>query len=340
MASCTPNSAASACLQHITRATGERQDLPSIFRVVLASLEENLPIDFGCILLHDPTAHSLTVDVIGIAGSGFADMLGLTEQVNVPIDANGLSRCVAGGAGLRTRRSAGALPISAEAGGGAPAGAAVGGHHALDRRENQIFGVLVCARGAIPKPLAAAKGASFLKQLRRARRPGRVIRRGYTAPCNRRTTTLRLRSTHRDCNRSGCGALGQRWQAASRHDINNAISPISLYTESLLEREPNLSERARRVSDHHSAGHRRCGEGTVAALWREFYREAAKAQLTLERVDLNRAVRQVVELTRPRWERICRSSGGAMVELRNGVVGYPCRRSWVRNTRSATRSPI
>ena len=33
-------------LQHITRATGERQDLPSIFQVVLASLEENLPIDF------------------------------------------------------------------------------------------------------------------------------------------------------------------------------------------------------------------------------------------------------------------------------------------------------
>src|SRR5690606_28376254 len=29
------------------------------------------------------------------------------------------------------------------------------------------------------------------------------------------------------------------------HDINNAISPILLYTSSLLEREPGLSERAR-----------------------------------------------------------------------------------------------
>src|SRR6266851_7749321 len=53
-------------LQHITRATGERQDLPSIFHVVLGSLEENLPIDFGCIL-HDAAARSLTVDVIGVA---------------------------------------------------------------------------------------------------------------------------------------------------------------------------------------------------------------------------------------------------------------------------------
>ncbi|UUZ51914.1 hypothetical protein LP420_41005 [Massilia sp. B-10] len=29
------------------------------------------------------------------------------------------------------------------------------------------------------------------------------------------------------------------------HDINNAISPVSLYTESLLETEPGLSVNAR-----------------------------------------------------------------------------------------------
>ena len=39
-------------------------------------------------------------------------------------------------------------------------------------------------------------------------------------------------------------ALGQMASGIA-HDINNAISPVSLYTESLLEREPNLSERAR-----------------------------------------------------------------------------------------------
>src|SRR6202012_1831424 len=83
-------------LQHITRATGERQDLPSIFQVVLASLEENLPIDFGCFLLHDPDAHSLTVAALGRKGSSFGEKLGLQPQGAVPIDANGLSRCVAG----------------------------------------------------------------------------------------------------------------------------------------------------------------------------------------------------------------------------------------------------
>ncbi len=74
-------------LQHITRATGERQDLPSIFQVVLGSLEENLPIDFGCFLLHDAAAQSLTVSALGAAGREFADKLGLTEQSHVPIDA-------------------------------------------------------------------------------------------------------------------------------------------------------------------------------------------------------------------------------------------------------------
>src|SRR4029079_418097 len=39
-------------------------------------------------------------------------------------------------------------------------------------------------------------------------------------------------------------ALGQMASGIA-HDINNAISPIALYTESLLEREPNLSERTR-----------------------------------------------------------------------------------------------
>ena len=39
-------------------------------------------------------------------------------------------------------------------------------------------------------------------------------------------------------------ALGQMASGIA-HDINNAISPIALYTESLLEREPGLSDRAR-----------------------------------------------------------------------------------------------
>src|SRR5207302_544131 len=37
-----------ALLHRITHATGARHDLPSLFRVVLHNLEEDLPVDFAC----------------------------------------------------------------------------------------------------------------------------------------------------------------------------------------------------------------------------------------------------------------------------------------------------
>ncbi len=50
-------------------------------------------------------------------------------------------------------------------------------------------------------------------------------------------------------------ALGQMASGIA-HDINNAISPIALYTESLLEKEPDLSDRTRDLSGDHPARHR------------------------------------------------------------------------------------
>ncbi len=45
-----------ALLQQITRAIGERQDLPSIFQIVVRTLEDQLPVDFACICLYEPEA--------------------------------------------------------------------------------------------------------------------------------------------------------------------------------------------------------------------------------------------------------------------------------------------
>ncbi|HEY0802286.1 MAG TPA: response regulator, partial [Steroidobacteraceae bacterium] len=78
-------------------------------------------------------------------------------------------------------------------------------------------------------------------------------------------------------------ALGQMASGIA-HDINNAISPISLYTESLLEHEANLSPMARerlvtiqRAIDDVAQ--------TVARM-REFYRPR-EAELEFAEVDLN-----------------------------------------------------
>jgi signal transduction histidine kinase/CheY-like chemotaxis protein len=290
-------------LQHITRAIGERQDLPSIFRVVLASLEENLPIDFGCFLLHDPAAQSLTVDVIGAAGREFADKMAMTEQVNVPVDANGLSRCVAGQ--LVYEPDALKVPFPF------PQRLAAAGLRSVVIAplivENQVFGVLVCARR---NDQSFSSGeCEFLRQLsehvalasHQARLYG-ALQQAYDD----------LRQTqHTVMQQERLRALGQMASGIA-HDINNAISPVSLYTESLLEREPNLSERARGYLTTIQRAIEDVAR-TVARM-REFYRER-EAQLTLERVDINRAVRQVVELTKPRWSDLPQQRG-VMVDLR------------------------
>jgi signal transduction histidine kinase/ActR/RegA family two-component response regulator len=294
-------------LQHITRATGERQDLPSIFQVVLGSLEENLPIDFGCFLLHDPAAGSLTVSALGVTGRRFADSLDLTQWAKVPLGANGLSRCVAGqlvyepdalqvphlfpqklaAAGLRSVVFA---PLSVE---------------------NQVFGVLVCARC---KDQAFSSGeCEFLTQLSEhvalASHEARLYGELQQAYDDLRQSQHTVMQTER------LRALGQMASGIA-HDINNAISPVSLYTESLLEREPHLSDRARgylttiqRAIDDVAR--------TVARM-REFYRER-EAQLTLERVEVNRTVRQAVELTQPRWSDLPQQRG-VMVDLKTDLT--------------------
>src|SRR5688572_21752755 len=83
-------------LQQITHSIGSRHDLNSIFQVVLGNLEEHLPIDFGCICLHDPANNAVTVESIGTKGHAFVDRLGFGAGSMVPIGQNGLYRCMNG----------------------------------------------------------------------------------------------------------------------------------------------------------------------------------------------------------------------------------------------------
>ncbi|HEX4051280.1 MAG TPA: ATP-binding protein [Steroidobacteraceae bacterium] len=294
-------------LQHITRAVGERQDLPSIFQVVLGTLEENLRVDFGCFLLYDAAARELTVSTIGAASRGLAAALALDERQSVPIDANGLSRCVAGhlvhepdvqqvpfpfpsrlaGAGLRSLVIA---PLAVE---------------------NQVFGVLACARREAHS--FSSGECEFLRQLSEhvalASHQARLYGALQQAYDDLRQSQQAVMQQER------LRALGQMASGIA-HDINNAISPVSLYTESLLEREPGLSERAR---GYLSTIQRAIEDvARTVSRMREFYRDR-EAQLTLERVDLNRAGRQVLELTRPRWNDQAQQRG-VMLDLQTELA--------------------
>lgn len=101
------------------------------------------------------------------------------------------------------------------------------------------------------------------------------------------------------------GALGQMASGVA-HDINNAISPASLYLESLLTKEPNLSARAREQLTIIQRSVDDVAE-TVSRL-REFYRPR-EAQLVLAPVDLNDLVDHVIDLTRIRWRDLAERRG-------------------------------
>jgi signal transduction histidine kinase/ActR/RegA family two-component response regulator len=177
--------------------------------------------------------------------------------------------------------------------------------------ESEVFGVLVCARRT--ESAFSSGECEFLQQLSEqvalASHQARLYGALQEAYDDLRQTQNTIMQQER------LRALGQMASGIA-HDINNAISPVSLYTESLLEREPQLSERAR---SYLTTIQRAIDDvARTVSRMREFYRER-EAQLTLERVDLNRAVRQVVELTRPRWSDQPQQRG-AVVELRTQLA--------------------
>jgi signal transduction histidine kinase/ActR/RegA family two-component response regulator len=298
-------------LQHITRAVGERQDIQSILQVVLDSLDANFGADFDCALSYDRATNTLTVARLGAASRVHLPQLDLAEATAVPIDVEGLSRCLGGQLVYEPEATEVPAPFTRRF--------AAAGLHSLVIAplvvESEVSGMLVCARRN-PHAFSSAE-CEFLRQLSEhvalaSHQAGlyAALQRAYDDLRQSQLTMLQQERLR---------ALGQMASGIA-HDINNAISPVSLYTESLLEREPSLSDRARgylttiqRAIDDVAR--------TVSRM-REFYRDR-ETQLTLEQVDLNRAVEQVVELTRPRWNDQPQQRGTS-IELRSELApGLP-----------------
>jgi signal transduction histidine kinase/ActR/RegA family two-component response regulator len=275
-------------LQHITRAIGDRQDLQSIHQVVLSSLEQSLRIAFTCLLNHEAGSLTLTVGSMGPASRAHADALGLTEGMAALVE-SGLAPCMAGELLYE--------PDTANAASAFARRFALAGLRSMVITplivENEVSGMLVCVR---PTEQAFSSGeCEFLRQLSEhvalASHQMRLYGSLQQAYDELRQSQLTVLQQER------LRALGQMASGIA-HDINNAISPVSLYTEILLERESGLSERAR---DYLSTIQKAIEDvARTVSRMREFYRDR-ETQLTLHAVEINRAVEQVVNLTRPRW---------------------------------------
>jgi PAS domain S-box-containing protein len=278
-----------ALLSRTTRAINERQDLTSIFQVVVRSLEEHLPVEFACVCLYEPGQEYLTVSSVGAQSQALGQTLELLAGRRLPVDQNGLARCVHGQLVYEPDLSVLPFPF--------PQRLARSGLRSLVIAplliEGTVFAVLIAARR--PEQGFSSADCEFLRQLSE-----HVALAAHQAQLHGALQEAydELRQTQQAAmQQERLRALGQMASGIA-HDINNAISPVALYTESLLQKEPDLSPRARsyleviaRAIDDVAA--------TVARL-REFYRQR-EPQLNLTPVRLQQVAEQVIELTRARW---------------------------------------
>lgn len=276
-------------LSRITRGIAERHDLRSLFQVVIRRLEADMPVDFCCASMYDSATKTLTISNIGHKGHGLATGLDLAEQARIPADGNGLQRCVEGHlvyepdiSGVTVDFVQRLSEIGLKSLVAAPL-----------QVENKVFGALLAARKETAS--FSSSDCEFLKQLTE-----------HVALSVQQTQIhAALQQAYEDLRQTQQAvveqerlrALGQMASGIA-HDINNALSPATLYTDLLLDKSSSLDQRDRgyveiidRAVDDVTA--------TVARM-REFYRHR-EPQMELARVNINLMAQQVIDLTRARW---------------------------------------
>jgi PAS domain S-box-containing protein len=276
-------------LDRLTRAIGERQDLQSILQVVIGSLEDQLPLDFGCVCLYDRADKSLIVTRVGVKSRALALELSMLERASVPIDQNGLSRCVRGQLVYEADTAQSTFPF--------PGRLARVGLRSLVAAplmvESNVFGVLIAARRE-PASFSSPE-CEFLRQL--SEHVGLAAHQAELYVALQRAYEDLRQTQQAVMQQERLKAVGQMASGIA-HDINNAISPVALYTEWLLDTEPELSTRAR---EYLSIIQRAADDvAQTVARMREFYRERGP-QFAAAAIDVNHLVRDVAELTRARW---------------------------------------
>jgi PAS domain S-box-containing protein len=284
-------------LDTTTRAISERQDLRSVFHVVLHSLEESLPVAFGCICLHEGVAPLLTVSCVGPKSQALGTELALCEQARVHMDQCDWSRCVRGDCVYEPDASASVSALCVRM-------TAAGLHSVICAPllvEHSMFGVLIVARREAHA--FTSNECEFLRQL-----SGHVALAG-----NQAQLYSALQAAYEDLRHSQQGMLQQErlraiGQLASgiAHDINNTLSPAGLYVQAMLERDTHLSERSRSYLEVVRCAIENVSD-TVTRM-RTFY-QPNEVLLEPEPLDANTVLQQVVELTRARWADMAQQRG-------------------------------
>src|SRR4051812_25501219 len=287
-------------LNSITRAMIDRQDLESIVLVVLRQLQDHLPVAFGRLYLYE--AGTRRISVAGRILSGATpDPIDLFASTN-EIESIGLERCRDGETVLLPQTSVSTAPIAAKLHDS-------GFESALAVPlivENGFFGILLTGRKE-PNSFSAEE-SEFLRivaeQVGLAAHQARLHKELQQAYDELRQTQVAVMQQER------LRALGQMASGIA-HDINNALCPIVVYSDLLLQESGQFTEGAvRNLKNIKTAGE---DIAHIVSRMREFYRRRDTLDAVAP-VDLNQIVNQVIDLTRPRWRDIPQAHG-IMIEM-------------------------
>ncbi len=180
--------------------------------------------------------------------------------------------------------------------------------------ESRVFGVLLAARSEAES--FSSGDCEFLRQLSEH----------VALAAHQAQLYSRLQQAYQDLRESQdtilqqerLRALGQMASGIA-HDINNAISPVTLYTDALLETETQMSAQGR---DQLRIIRRAVDDvGQTVARMREFYRQRERAS-DLVPLELNPLINQVLALTSARWRDLPQERGVVIdvrTELANGL---------------------
>lgn len=284
-------------LNQITHSISERMDLRSVLNIVLKQLEDHLPADFGAVFVTNnagdfvlaansspqplPSEAAYRFARDSVMSSKQAGLQDCTKNLAVVIPDTSLNNApmmfLLARSGLK---SLVAVPMIVE---------------------DKLFGVLMVARKNVD---SFSEGeCEFLRMLSE-----QVALAAHQA---RLHTELQgayndLRQTqHAVMQQQRLQALGQMASGIA-HDINNALSPIIVYSELVLRNEKALAEGSRR----HLHNIKTAGEDIahIVSRMREFYRRREENE-QLVSVNFNQLAGQVIELTRPRWRDIPQQKG-------------------------------
>ena len=299
-------------LRRITHAIAERQDLASIAQVVVGSVETDLPADFVALCNHDRESGTLAVRQLGARSQARARELALAEHAHIPISENALEACATGQQVYEPDTGASRFPFAQRL-----AQAGLGSMVAMPLmvESNAVFAVLLVARRV--RDGFSSGECEFLRQL-----CDHVALAANQAQLH---DSLQLayeelkRTQEAVLEQERLRALGQMASGIA-HDINNAISPVAVYVESLLTYEQGFSDRARRQLQVIQRAVDDVAR-TVARMG-EFYRRRP-AQQELASVAVGRVLREVLDLTRARWSDMAQQRGVVIetkVEVSSGDV--------------------